>query len=131
MKNGCAVIYDSLGNLAQEIYYVDNLRQGEATWFFEDGSIKKTLSFVDDREDGVGLEFDENGIVVIEEEYNNGYLRKKNKFNQLDDEGNKTGVWREYFPNGGIKSETSYKGGLKDGISKEFDKEGKFIKVDP
>ena len=129
MKNGCAIVYDSLGNVAQEIYYVDDKREGESNWFFEDGSLKKTQTFVEDEEDGLGYEYNKDGIVVVEEEYNNGYLRKKNRFNQLDDEGNKTGIWREYFPNGNVKNEISYKGGLQDGISKEFDKEGKLLTI--
>ncbi len=129
MKNGCATMYDSLGNISREIYYVDDKREGESNWFFEDGSLKKTVNFKDDAEDGIGLEYNQEGVVVAEEEYSNGYLRNKNTFNQLDEEGNKTGIWREYFDNGNIKNEISYKGGLKDGISKEFDKEGKLLTI--
>ncbi|MFT4600032.1 MAG: antitoxin component YwqK of YwqJK toxin-antitoxin module [Arenicella sp.] len=129
MKNGCATLFDSIGNVSQEIYYVDDKRQGESVWFFEDGAIKKTLNFDNDKESGIGLEYNKDGIVIVEEEYNNGYLRNTKKFNQLDEEGNKTGVWREYFGNGEIKSETSYKGGLKDGLMKEFDKDGKLLTI--
>lgn len=128
-KNGCATKYDSLGNVEIETYYVDDVKQGEEQWFFPDGKVKKQLTFEDGKEEGPALEFNEEGIVVVEEEYQNGYLRKKETFNQFDKDGNKTGKWRTYFPNGQIASETNYKAGKKDGIAIEYDKNGKLVGI--
>ncbi|MEZ4922362.1 MAG: hypothetical protein R2780_04255 [Crocinitomicaceae bacterium] len=128
-KNGCAQQFDSLGNVIQESFYIDDIKQGEELWFFDDGKIKKKLLFTDGEVDGVALEFNEEGQVITEEEYSNGYLRRKEEFNRLDEEGNKTGVWRDYHDNGTLKSEVSYKDGKKDGITKEYDKNGKLVDI--
>lgn len=129
MKNGCATRFDSLGNIAKETYYVDDIKQGEEQWFFPDGKLKKSILFNDGKEDGLALEFNEEGIIVSQEEFKNGYLRNKEEFNQLDENGEKTGTWRTYFPNGEIATEINYKGGKKDGTAKVFDENGKLIDI--
>ena len=129
LKNGCAIQYDSLGNVAKETYYVDDKKQGEEIWYFEDGSVQKKLNFEEGKESGIALEFDENGVIVAEQEYSNGYLRSNKKFNQFDENGNKTGVWRDYYKNGQLKSEISFKGGKMDGLSKEFDEQGRLLNI--
>lgn len=129
MKNGCATLFDSLGNKSQESYYVDDKKQGEELWYFADGKIRKRINFEDDKEAGLAFEYNEEGIVVVEEEYKNGYLRNKELFNQLDENGAKTGKWRTYFANGNIETEINYKGGKKDGTSKAFDIDGKLVDI--
>lgn len=129
LKNGCATKFDSLGNKSEESYYVDGVKQGEQISYFQDGSIKRKSNFIDGKESGLALEFNKEGIVVSEEEFLNGYLRSKESFNQFDDEGNKTGKWREYHPNGQMKSEIAYKGGLMDGTAKQFDKDGRLTDI--
>lgn len=129
LKNGCAIQYDSVGNIVKETFFVDDKKQGEEVCFFENGTIQKKLNFEEGKESGIALEFDDNGTIVAEQEYKNGYLRSNKKFNQLDNEGNKTGIWRVYFKNGQIKSEISFKGGKMDGLAKEFDNKGKLLNI--
>lgn len=129
LKNGCATRFDSTGVKSQESYYVDGVKQGEEIYFFPDGRIKRESFFVDGKESGIALEYGEDGIIVSEEEYLNGYLRSIEKFNQFDEEGNKTGKWRSYHDNGVLKSEISYKAGLMDGTAKQFDEDGKLTDI--
>ena len=129
MKNGCATKFDSLGKVAQESFYVDDKKQGEEQWFFPNGKLKRTTNFVDDKESGMAVEYNEDGIIIVEEDYSNGYLRKREEFNRHDDEGNKTGTWRTYFKNGNIATEIGYDQGKKEGTAKEYDKEGKLITI--
>jgi antitoxin component YwqK of YwqJK toxin-antitoxin module len=129
LKNGCAVRYDSLGNIASEGYYVNDVKQAEETWFYPNGNIKKTVLFKDGKETGLALEYNMDGIVITEEEYQNGYLRKREEFNRTDEAGNKIGKWRTYFENGNIKTEIGYNKGEKEGVSKEFDIDGKLVDI--
>ncbi|MEX1002318.1 MAG: toxin-antitoxin system YwqK family antitoxin [Crocinitomicaceae bacterium] len=128
-KNGCAKKYDSLGNVIQETFYVNDEKQGEEIHFFADGQRKKVITYNQGKEEGLALEYNEEGTVITEELYDNGYLKRKEKFNRYDEEGNKTGVWRSYFDNGNIKTEISYSGGKKEGVSKLFDKDGKLVSI--
>lgn len=129
MKNGCATKYDSLGNVEKEAFYVDDVKQGEEQWFYPDGSLKKIVHYENGDEDGLAVTYNKEGIIIEEEIYNDGFLRKKQTFNQLDEKGEKTGVWRTYFPNGNIKTEISYDRGKMDGTAKEFDKTGKLVNI--
>lgn len=123
-KNGCAVKFDSLGNIAEEYFYINDVIQGEKTWYYSNGRIKQTLNFTDGKKVGLLYEYSLEGTIITEEVYDNGYLKDRSEFNRLDENGKKTGVWREYFPNGIIKSEGEYKEGEKNGIYKEFDIKG-------
>jgi antitoxin component YwqK of YwqJK toxin-antitoxin module len=129
LKNGCARQFDSLGTVTQEAFYIDDKKQGEELWYFADGSVQKQLVYQDGDVNGIVLEYNEDGIVITEQEYSNGHLRRKEEFNRYDDDGKKTGVWRDYFDNGNIKTEINYRGGKKDGITKEFDEDGKLIDI--
>jgi uncharacterized protein len=129
MKNGCAIQYDSLENVMIETFYVDDKKQGEEQWYSENGKLIKRMIFENDKAEGLATVYDENGNVIVEEEYKNGFLRKKKEFNKLDENGEKTGVWRTYFKSGNIATEISYRHGKKDGTSKEFDKDGKLIDI--
>ena len=129
LKNGCAKKYDSLGNVIQETFYVDGVKQGDETQFYPDGSVKRILRYENGKEEGLALEYNKEGTVITEEMYDGGFLKRKEEFNRYDEEGNKTGVWRTYFDNGEIKTEISYKGGKKEGTSKLFDQDGKLISI--
>lgn len=126
-KNGCARFIDTLGNIEKEMFYIDDIPQGEIVTYFDDGSIRSFVEIIDGKEEGLKLEYDENGVVITEEIYDNGYLKDRQEFNRLDEEGKKTGVWRTYFKNGDIASEIVYKAGQKNGLSKVYNQKGKLI----
>jgi antitoxin component YwqK of YwqJK toxin-antitoxin module len=60
-------------------------------------------------------------------EYNNDFLVSRNRINRLDNKGLKQGEWKEFYPNGGIKSEKSYKDDLLHSYYKEYDNFGKLV----
>lgn len=128
-KNGCAQRFDSLGFVSEEFFYLNDVVQGEKTWFYSNGDVKKTGYFDQGKQSGLCLEYDNEGKVVTEEVYDNGYLKDRTEFNRLDEDGKKTGIWRDYYPDGTIKSETTYQHGQKNGISKTYNLKGKLIEI--
>jgi len=128
-KNGCAQQFDSLGNVFFEMYYVDDVPVGEKQWLYPNGKIKKQVLFVNGKEEGVALEFNQSGVVITEELYDNGFLKDRTEYNRLDENGQKTGLWREFYADGTIKSEQNYKNGEKYGISKMYNQKGKLIDI--
>ncbi len=126
-KNGCASFYDTLGNVTKEIYYLDDVVQDEIIEYYASGKIKKRTGIKDGKEVGLALEYNEQGEVITEEIYDNGFLKDRKEFNRLDLNGQKTGVWRTYFPNGAIETEIAYQNGTVSGLSKTFDLKGKLI----
>ncbi|MCG8576249.1 MAG: hypothetical protein MI810_15270 [Flavobacteriales bacterium] len=128
-KNGCATLYDSVGNVIEERFYEDNILQDEVVAFYSTGELRKKISYEDGKEVGVAHEFSKEGRVITEEVYDNGFLKNKEEYNRYDKDGRKTGIWREYFPDGSIKSEGVYKEGEKNGVFKEYNKKGKLVDI--
>lgn len=126
-KNGCAVYYDTSGNVMREMFYLDDVAQGNRLEYYADGSLKSVVNMVDGKEIGLLTEYNEAGDVITEEMYDNGFLKDRKTFNRYDENGQKTGVWRSFFPNGDLQSEIGYKDGKQNGLTKIYDKKGKLI----
>jgi antitoxin component YwqK of YwqJK toxin-antitoxin module len=127
LKNGCAVIYDTLGNVVEEVFYIDDVPQGEQLTFYPDGSIKSRVNLKDGKRIGEFIAYAENGDIITESIYDNGYLKEKKEYNRYDENGEKTGVWRTFHSNGTVASEINYKNGKRNGLAKTFNKKGKLI----
>lgn len=128
-KNGCAQRFDSLGAVREEFYFINDVIQGEKQWFFPNGDLQKAVVFLDGKEEGFSVEYDLNGTVITEEQYDGGYLKSREEYNRYDSNGQKTGAWREYYPNGKLKTEENYKNGQKFGISKTYNEKGKLVDI--
>jgi antitoxin component YwqK of YwqJK toxin-antitoxin module len=58
------------------VHYVKNIRQGEATEYFESGKVKSKGVYMNDLKEGEWLNYDENQAVVSSEKYKTGVLLK-------------------------------------------------------
>ncbi|MBK9190629.1 MAG: hypothetical protein IPM77_03495 [Crocinitomicaceae bacterium] len=128
-KNGCAQQFDSLGHVFFEMYYVDDVPVGEKQWLYPDGTLKKQVLFINGKEEGLSIEYSKEGNVITEELYDNGYLKDRTEYNQLDENRKKTGLWREYYADGTIKTEQNYRNGEKFGIAKTYNQKGKLVDI--
>lgn len=128
-KNGCAQRFDTTGYLSEEVFYIDDVIQGEKDWYYPSGELKRTVFFVEGKESGQAFEYSEEGVIITEEIYENGYLKDRETYNRLDENGKRTGIWREYYNDGTLKSESNYKEGQKFGISKYYNQKGKLLDI--
>lgn len=126
-KFGCAMYFDTSGNRIRERFYWNDIPQNEELDYYANGALKKRTLLLDGKPEGTAYEYDSLGTVIMEELYDNGYLKDRQTYNRYDENGKKTGVWRTYFPNGTVQVEMSYQGGAKNGFVKTFDKKGKLI----
>ncbi len=126
-KNGCAFFYDTSGNVIKEMFYINDVAHGEQLEYYSSGELKKQVNIVEGKEIGLSIEYRENGEVITEEIYDNGFLKDRKEFNRYNAAGEKTGVWRDYYANGKLKSETGYKKGRKDGLAKTYNEKGKLV----
>jgi antitoxin component YwqK of YwqJK toxin-antitoxin module len=94
IKEGLAIIYDSLGNKFGEGNYKNGKQDGKWIYYFSNG-----------KKSGEGL-------------YVNGDESTKGKTGVP--KNGREGVWRFYFENGKISDETLYSGGKRNGLSKLF-----------
>jgi uncharacterized protein len=115
--------YSGLYISLKELFAGDK-KEGTAYLYYPDGKIQQTLSYNNGKKEGLSKELDRNGIVITLMEYNNDFLISREKINRADNKGLKQGVWKEFYPNGSVKSEKNYRDNLLHGYFKEYDKRG-------
>lgn len=109
---------------SKELYAGDR-KEGSAYVYFPDGKIKQTTFYNNGKKEGLSREFDSNGNVITLYEYNNDFLISRERINRTDEKGQKQGEWKEFYPNGSIKTEKTFKDDQLHGYYKEYDNRGK------
>ncbi len=111
---------------SKELFAGDK-KEGTAYIYYPDGKVLQTIKYNSGKKEGLSKEFDKEGNVITLFEYNNDFLVSREKINRKDKNGLKQGVWKEFYPNGIIKSETTYKDDLMHGYYKEYDDHGNLV----
>ncbi|MEI6048303.1 MAG: hypothetical protein WCS03_05350 [Bacteroidota bacterium] len=113
------------GYLWYKELYAGDRKEGTAYFYFPDRKIQQTIAFSKGKKEGLSKEYDKEGNIITLLEYNNDFLVSREKINGVDINGLKQGEWKEFYPNGGIKSEKTFKDDLLHGYYKEYDIRGK------
>jgi antitoxin component YwqK of YwqJK toxin-antitoxin module len=111
---------------SKELFAADS-KEGTGYIYFPEGKIKQTFAYNSGKKEGLSKEYDEDGKIITLLEYNNDFLVSRERINRTDKNGLKQGDWKEFYPNGGIKSERTYKDDLMHGYYKEYDIRGKLV----
>ncbi len=111
---------------SKELFAADR-REGIAFVYYPDGKIQQTYTYDGGKKEGLSKEFDKEGNIITLLEYNNDFLVSREKINRTDNKGLKQGEWKEFYPNGEIKSEKTYKNDLLHGYYKEYDVNGRLV----
>jgi antitoxin component YwqK of YwqJK toxin-antitoxin module len=117
------------GVIKSKELYVNDKREGVSYYYDDMGRLRKEVSFVNGKRQGLSREYDENGTVVSLLYYHDGYLTDKEEINRADKNGLKQGVWKEFYPDGKIKTERTYRNDMLDGLYKEFNPKGNLVMV--
>jgi antitoxin component YwqK of YwqJK toxin-antitoxin module len=130
-RNGYCYKYRK--DLSEGIYiykrelYAGAKKEGTAFFYYPDGKIQQTISYNDGKKEGLSKEFDKNGTVITQLEYNNDFLISRERINRVDVKGLKQGVWKEFYPAGGVKSEKNFRDDQLHGYYKEKDARGVLV----
>lgn len=111
---------------SKELFAAD-IKEGTAFIYFPDGKIQQTFSYNSGKKEGLSKEYDKEGKIITLMEYNKDFLVSRERINRTDNNGLKQGDWKEFYPNGGIKSERTFKDDLMHGYYKEYDTRGKLV----
>jgi uncharacterized protein len=111
---------------SKELFAGDK-KEGLSYIYYPDGKIQQTIAYNNGKKDGLSKELDKEGVVITLLEYNNDFLISREKINRTDGKGLKQGSWKDFYPNGDVKSEKSYKDDLLNGYYKEYDNRGKLV----
>lgn len=127
IKNGPATHFTQEGFREYRTFYRDNRQDSLLITFHPNGQISSEANLLAGRKHGTVKEYAEDGRLITNIRYDRGYEQTREELNRYDDNGNKTGKWLEYHPNGELAREVSYKNGQEDGIVKEYNEKGNLI----
>lgn len=111
---------------SKELFAADK-REGTAYTYFPDGRIEQSFTYSDGKKEGLSKEYDKEGKIITLLEYREDFLVSRERINRTDKNGLKQGDWKEFYPNGAVKSEKSYRDDLIHGYYKEYDNRGKLV----
>ncbi|HLG36239.1 MAG TPA: toxin-antitoxin system YwqK family antitoxin [Bacteroidia bacterium] len=103
--------------------------------YYHDGTVKSIGTYKKGLPEGVFREYDSKGnLTDTASIYTDGRLSRQGK---LDDQGREQGVWKEFFEDGKVKSEGSYKEGKREGLwsffynNQQTEQAGEYVKGKP
>jgi len=111
---------------SKELFAGDK-KEGTANIFYPDGKVQQTFLYNGGKKEGLSREYDREGNIITLLEYSKDFLVSRERINRTDSKGIKQGEWKEFYPNGNIKSEKTFKDDLMHGYYKEYDNRGKLI----
>ena len=131
-KNGLKKTYDSKENyLIYEENYKDDIKQGLTKYYYkEGGKIYKTVNFEKGKEEGISFEYTLDSMIITVTEYKIGFIKRLEKINRRDKNGQKQGVWKDFYFNGNLQKEGTYRDDKKNGFFKEYTINGSLLNTD-
>ena len=129
VKHGKEVIYNQFGRVKEEWENSNGIKTGKVRYYYESGELWKEIEFVNNKEEGKGLEFETDGRIISLLLYKNGFVYNHERINRFNDQQKRTGIWRMLYEDGSLKEEGNYTNGLKNGVFKYFDRKGKLTLI--
>jgi antitoxin component YwqK of YwqJK toxin-antitoxin module len=126
-KNGYKKTFNKEGHIESEELYNDDVKQGYTNYYYKEGPLWKKIPFTKGREEGLAYEYALDSSIITLIEYKGGFIRSQEKINRKDQRGMKQGTWKEFYPEGQVKTETHYLDDMKHGYYKEYDKKGNLL----
>ncbi|HJZ41959.1 MAG TPA: hypothetical protein VJ203_16435 [Bacteroidales bacterium] len=112
------------GKVVSRELYVNDRKEGRSFYYYDSGRLQEEVEFAANKRNGISKEFDNEGMLITIQRYNNGVLVERDRINRVDNAGLKQGVWRTFYENGRIMSEGNYKENVLNGPYKEYDENG-------
>lgn len=129
-KNGWERVFDKEGNLLEEYTNKDNIKSGLANWYYSTGELRKTAIYENNKEEGKATEYERDGRIITLWTYKNGFIYTEEKINRFDNQGKRTGVWRDLYEDGKLRLEGNWAIGMKNGVFKFYTKKGELEKLE-
>lgn len=142
VKHGEQMAYYPDGQVAERALFANGVQSGKTEQFFPDGTLKYTATYVNGVPEGTLLWYQPNGRKDIEGHMVNG--ERDGAWTYYNEDGSvqvqvlyaqgvfirdkkENGVFKEYYDDEQLKSETTYKNGRKEGRFTEYHDNGTWV----
>ncbi len=136
-KDGVKNVWAAGKHVVSEEHFSEDLKQGMSTEYFlpDDssqikGQPKFKTPFDKGKENGLAYEYDKQGNIITMMEYSYGVMKRQEQINREDKQGLKQGAWKDFYPDGKVKSEINFIGGKKSGYVKTFSPTGSLLNIE-
>lgn len=109
--------------------FTNDVKDGLTITYYIDGSVKRSVNFVNGFEEGTAREFDAEGTIIALVEYRRGLVIDRENINRTDKKGQKQGRWKYFHENGKVKIEGIYRDNKRNGYFKEYDDKGMLVDI--
>ena len=116
VNNQERVNYGENGQKLSEVQYFNEKRDGSCKYWYKTGQLMSSGLYKNGRMYGPFISYYENGQIQSQGNYN---------YNESDIYSRKDGIWKYYYKNGKIESESIIKNGVEE--LKFYDKEGNLL----
>ena len=129
-KEGYSRVYYNSGEVQHKTPYSNGVKNGIAEYYYKSGALERKLPFENNLKNGRSYTYnEEDGRIIMLEEYVNDTLLEQLIINRFDENGIKANLWIEFHPNEKKKLVGSYVNGKKEGIFKAYDEFENLIAV--
>ena len=112
------------GVVTDSIAWINNQKEGVARAFRPDGSLIRLSPFKSDAKEGKEVLFNEAGGRIEFRWYKNNRLINSEQFNRFNEQGERSGPWKEFHPSGRVIETGFYRDGLRHGLFQWYDARG-------
>lgn len=126
-KHGIRTTYRE-DEIIKEFFQQDQ-REGTTSYFYRDGTLKRTIPFINGLEQGNGFEYDNQGNIILLTEYRRGFIINRESINRTDYNGLKQGKWKFFYSDGTLQMEGTYRAGKREGFFKTYDRKGNLLEL--
>ncbi len=107
--------------------FLENRKEGLGYYYNDSGKIKLIKRYKSGKKQGLTREFNSDSVIQVVYKYHNDFLIDREFINQSDNRGLKQGIWREYYDNDNIKTESHYKNNILNGYYREYDEKERVL----
>jgi len=107
--------------------YVMGKKEGSSFYYHPTGELKMIVYYVNGKKQGLSREFSKDSTLITVVQYKDNYVIDRERVNRVDDQGNRQGIYREYYENGNIKKEENFLDNQLHGYYREFDGRGQLV----
>lgn len=109
--------------------FVNDQKEGLTEYFYTDGILMRIIPFENGLEQGNGFEYDKSGNIITLTQYRRGFIVNRESINRYDRNGFKQGRWKEFYDDGSLRIEGSFRNGKKEGFFKTYDRSGNLVEL--
>lgn len=128
-RSGVTNTYNKEGFLESTVPYSDDVKSGVGFTYYTNGGVHTETPYDHGKENGKAYEFNPQGEIIAIRSFRNGILTRQEIINRRNRDGQKTGLWKEFYEGRTVMREGRYTNDLKNGYWKEYSEKGVLLQT--